>query len=97
MHIHSKNAFGCGAVFGVGFFREWFTANSRTRLRYIHAYAPNAAKTQYAGVQRRRAARKLVRRAHVNTIAAAWVITVPASACIAAVIFFALERLFGVV
>ena len=93
----SSTHIAVGAVFGVGFFREWFTANSKTRLRYIHAYAPNAAKTQYAGVQRRRAARKLVRRAHVNTIAAAWVITVPASACIAAVIFFALERLFGVV
>jgi PiT family inorganic phosphate transporter len=93
----SSTHIAVGAVFGVGFFREWFTANSRTRLRYIHAYAPNAAKTQYAGVQRRRAARKLVRRAHVNTVVAAWVITVPASAILAAVIFFALEHLFGVV
>ena len=93
----SSTHIAVGAVFGVGFFREWFTANSRTRLRYIHAYAPNAAKTQYAGVQRRRAARKLVRRAHVNTIVAAWVITVPASAILAAAIFFALEHLFGVV
>jgi PiT family inorganic phosphate transporter len=48
-------------------------------------------------VQRRSAARKLVRRAHVNTVVAAWVITVPASAILAAVIFFALEHLFGVV
>jgi PiT family inorganic phosphate transporter len=93
----SSTHIAVGAVFGVGFFREWFTANSKTRLRYIHAYAPNAAKTQYAGVQRRRAARKLVRRAHVNTVVAAWLITVPASAVLAAAIFFALEHLFGVV
>ncbi|MEO1966088.1 inorganic phosphate transporter [Hyphomonas sp.] len=93
----SSTHIAVGAVFGVGFFREWFTANSKTRLRYIHAYAPNAAKTQYAGVQRRKAARKLVRRAHVNTVVAAWLITVPASAVLAAAIFFALEHLFGVV
>jgi PiT family inorganic phosphate transporter len=93
----SSTHIAVGAVFGVGFFREWFTANSRTRLRYIHATAPNASKTQYAGVQRRKAARKLVRRAHVNTVVAAWIITVPASAVLAAAIFFALEHLFGVV
>ena len=93
----SSTHIAVGAVFGVGFFREWFTANSKTRLRYIHTVSPNAAKTQYAGVQRRKAARKLVRRAHVNTVVAAWLITVPASAVLAAGIFFALENLFGVV
>ena len=93
----SSTHIAVGAVFGVGFFREWFTANSRTRLRYIHARTPNGAQTQYAGVQRRAAARKLVRRAHVNTVVAAWVITVPASAILAAIIFFALEHLFKVV
>ena len=93
----SSTHIAVGAVFGVGFFREWFTANSRTRLRYIHARAPNGAQTRYAGVQRRRSARKLVRRAHVNTVVAAWVITVPASAALAAAIFIALEHLFRVV
>ncbi len=71
--------------------------DSRTRLRYIHATAPNASKTSMPACQRRKAARKLVRRAHVNTVVAAWIITVPASAVLAAAIFFALEHLFGVV
>ena len=93
----SSTHIAVGAVFGVGFFREWFTANSRTRLRYIHNRAPNGAQTQHAGVRRRVAARKLVRRAHVNTVVAAWVITVPASAGLAALIFIALEHLFRVV
>jgi len=93
----SSTHIAVGAVFGVGFFREWFTANSKTRLRYIHARAPNGAQTQHAGVRRRAAARKLVRRAHVNTVVAAWLITVPASAALAAAIFFALEHLFRVV
>lgn len=93
----SSTHIAVGAVFGVGFFREWFTANSRTRLRYIHARAPNNAQTPHAGLRRRAASRKLVRRAHVNTVVAAWVITVPASAGLAAAIFFALDHLFRVV
>ena len=93
----SSTHIAVGAVFGVGFFREWFTATSKTRLRYVHARVPNQAQTQHAGLRRRRAARKLVRRAHVNTIVAAWIITVPASAALAAAIFLALEHLFGIV
>ena len=39
--------------------------------------------------ERRR--RKLVRRSHFMTIVAAWIITVPASACLSAVAFFVLN------
>lgn len=93
----SSTHIAVGAVFGVGFFREWFTGHSKTRLTYVHAQAPNDAQTEFAGLSRRKATRKLVRRAHVNTIAAAWIITVPASATLAAGIFLALQHLFRIV
>ena len=41
--------------------------------------------------QEERRRRKLVRRSHVMTIAAAWVITVPASALMAAILFFTIR------
>ncbi|WEX11697.1 inorganic phosphate transporter [Chelativorans sp. AA-79] len=102
-----------GAVFGVGFFREWYTARSKRRRAYIerkYARSKNggAGKTAKraqpsggeedeelaAGLSREEVTRrKLVRRAHVRTIVAAWVLTVPASAVLAAGIFFALHLL----
>lgn len=93
----SSTHIAVGAVFGVGFFREWFTTHSKTRLTYVHARAPNGAQTEFAGVKRRTETRKLVRRAHVTSIAAAWIITVPASAALSAGIFFALRHLFRIV
>lgn len=93
----SSTHIAVGAVFGVGFFREWFTANSHTRLAYVHARSPNGAETEFSGLARRKAARKLVRRQHVNTIAAAWIITVPASATLAAGVYLALQHLFNII
>ncbi|KKN31797.1 hypothetical protein LCGC14_0820240 [marine sediment metagenome] len=37
---------------------------------------------------------EMVKRSHLVRIAAAWIITVPASACMAAVLFFTLRGLF---
>jgi PiT family inorganic phosphate transporter len=93
----SSTHIAVGAIFGVGFFREWFTANSKTRVTYVHAKSPNGAQTKFAGIARRKAARKLVRRGHVTSIAAAWIITVPASATLAAGIYLALQHLFRIV
>ena len=93
----SSTHIAVGAIFGVGFFREWFTANSKTRVAYVHTKSPNGAQTKFAGIARRKAARKLVRRAHVTSIAAAWIITVPASATLAAGIYLALQHLFRIV
>lgn len=93
----SSTHIAVGAVFGVGFFREWFTAHSRTRLAYVHTKSPNGAQTEFAGLNKRLATRKLVRRTHVTSIAAAWIITVPASAILAAGIYYALEHLFKIV
>jgi PiT family inorganic phosphate transporter len=81
-----------GAVFGVGFFREYYTTHSRRRRNYIRTHK------RYQHIRRgtlpdkdelRR--RKLVRRSHFIGIVAAWLITVPSAAGLAALIFFAVE------
>jgi PiT family inorganic phosphate transporter len=78
-----------GAVFGVGFFREYYTVNSRRRRNYIRTHK------RYKQVRRGVLAnpdelrrRKLVRRSHFLGIVAAWAITVPSAAGLAALIFF---------
>jgi inorganic phosphate transporter, PiT family len=85
----SSTHIAVGAVFGVGFYREWQTAR-RTHInhgRYAGAGKSNGGDNQSARAQRR----KLVRRSHLTTIAAAWVITVPASAVLAGTIFWVLQ------
>ncbi|WP_367718678.1 inorganic phosphate transporter [Nitratireductor sp. GISD-1A_MAKvit] len=92
-----------GAIFGVGFFREWYTAHSRRRRAYlerkgVRLKADNGSgegddidlelqKTSREEIARR----KLVRRAHVRTIVAAWVTTVPAAAVLSGGIFLILD------
>lgn len=80
----SSTHIAVGGVFGVGFYREWH-AERRARLLGIQKGKPVAPE------ERRR--RKLVRRSHFLTIAAAWVITVPLTALLAALIFFALNAI----
>lgn len=77
----SSTHIAVGAVFGVGFFREWH-ANRTVRATGIIKGKPVAAD------ERRR--RKLVRRMHFLSIAAAWVITVPLTAGFSALIFILL-------
>jgi PiT family inorganic phosphate transporter len=69
-----------GGVFGVGFFREWHTAR---RARHD----ANAVPMVEDASERRH--RRLVRRSHFMTVLAAWVITTPAAAALAAAIFTA--------
>lgn len=76
----SSTHIAVGAVFGVGFFREW---DAERRIRKARLAMPNRA--QYAPEERRR--RKLVRRSHFLTIIAAWLITVPAAAFLSGTIF----------
>ena len=83
-----------GAVFGVGFFREYYTANSRRRRHYIKTHKGYESYRRVSGRdgdELRR--RKLVRRSHFMGIVAAWVITVPSAAVLAALIFFGAEWL----
>lgn len=77
----SSTHIAVGAVFGVGFFREW---DAERRIRKARMSMPN--RPQYAREERRR--RKLVRRSHFTTIIAAWIITVPAAALLSGTIFF---------
>ncbi|MGB0411874.1 MAG: inorganic phosphate transporter [Pikeienuella sp.] len=87
----SSTHIAVGGVFGVGFFREWYTKNSKRRLAFAK---PGDAKKVKRLPPEEIKYRKLVRRSHFLTIAAAWVITVPASALMSALMFFALTAAF---
>ncbi|MBY6044745.1 inorganic phosphate transporter [Phaeobacter italicus] len=82
----SSTHIAVGAVFGVGFFREW---HMERRLKRTSANRP--AEKRIAPEERRR--RKLVRRSHFMTIVAAWVITVPAAALLSGCVFLVLSAI----
>ncbi|MBB3608408.1 inorganic phosphate transporter [Rhizobium sp. BK602] len=96
----SSTHIAVGSVFGVGFFREWYTSHSKRRLAYMRM------KAEAAGITDGEAAnanvhnpdevhrRRLVRRSHFMTIIAAWAITVPVSALLAATVYWAMVALF---
>ncbi|KAB2677444.1 MULTISPECIES: inorganic phosphate transporter [Brucella/Ochrobactrum group] len=81
----SSTHIAIGAIFGVGFFREWDTERRLKKAR--QALPPESIPVE----ERRR--RKLVRRSHALTIAAAWVVTVPAAAILSAILFALLNQL----
>ncbi|MBW3095909.1 inorganic phosphate transporter [Pseudohoeflea coraliihabitans] len=90
----SSTHIAIGAVFGVGFFREWYTSRSQRRADYVARRAadqsqPKAKKTSSEDQKHR----FLVRRAHFLTIVAAWLITVPAAAILSGILF-AIFRIF---
>lgn len=84
-----------GAVFGIGFFREWFTRHSKLRLEYVRK---KTGQTEFKAAVQRSADeiqhRRLVRRSHFLTIVAAWVVTVPASALLAALVYAVFAAIF---
>ncbi|WP_378945516.1 inorganic phosphate transporter [Paracoccus sp. R86501] len=84
----SSTHIAVGAIFGVGFFREW---DAERRLRRTQGDMPE--RPRVGSEERRR--RKLVRRSHVMTIAAAWVVTVPAAAALSAALFLGLSAIGG--
>ncbi|MGA0923852.1 MAG: inorganic phosphate transporter, partial [Lutimaribacter sp.] len=84
----SSTHIAVGAIFGVGFFREW---ESERRSKALNT-GPGRSKRL---AQEERSRRKLVRRSHFMTIVAAWVITVPAAAALSSVLFLALNAMFG--
>jgi len=89
----SSTHIAVGAVFGVGFYREWQTAR-RTHINHGR-YGEARKKIDLEDQAEKALRRKLVRRSHLMTIAAAWVITVPASAIVAGVIFWILQAVRG--
>ena len=86
----SSTHIAVGAVFGVGFFREYYTSR-RTHKNHGRFKQAQTANGGGRDISERTGRRKLVRRRHLLTIVAAWLITVPATAVAAAGIFFALR------
>lgn len=72
-----------GAVFGIGFYREWH------RNRYV-SQGGQLRKRNFLRNREERRRRLLVRRTALFSIIAAWIVTVPASALLAAALFNAL-------
>jgi PiT family inorganic phosphate transporter len=90
----SSTHIAIGAIFGVGFFREYYTAR-RKHINHGLYSKSRPAKPVEDGLDlvERARRRKLVRRSHLLTIVAAWLITVPATALLAAGVFFVLDWL----
>lgn len=82
----SSTHIAVGAIFGVGFYREWHAERRARALGLVKGkvVAPEE-----------RVRRKLVRRSHMLTVAAAWVITVPMTAFLAGLLFIGLRLLAG--
>lgn len=84
----SSTHIAVGAVFGVGFFREYYTSHSKRRRAYVRKHAGHASQVIGEGPSREEVRRrKLVRRSHFTVIIAAWLITVPAAAVLSALIY----------
>jgi PiT family inorganic phosphate transporter len=87
----SSTHIALGAVFGVGFLREFLENPNRRNRRPGHKL--NATSDDAFNSRGFRSVRRLVRRRYVTSIAAAWVITVPASAGLAAMVYGLLQLL----
>ena len=90
----SSTHIAIGAVFGVGYLREYITNTGvpnpavRPRALFLEPSRLNETPEQALVNYQKREKRKLVRRQHVLGIAAAWVITVPAAALLAAGLYW---------
>lgn len=91
-----------GAIFGVGMLRE-FLSNEIIRNPPLKVNVPEARSDQFNRTAQQavdrlkgRDKRRLVRRQHVLTIVAAWIITVPASALVSGLLYALMRLLAGV-
>ena len=92
----SSTHIAIGAVFGVGFLREFIANYGKSKLMR-GAIGNNVSSMNVAPsptIFEKTVKRKLVRRRHLMTIVAAWVITVPSAAILSGLIFFGLVTLF---
>ena len=97
----SSTHIAIGAVFGVGYLREFIInkgvpnpAISPRSLR-LEPSRLNATPEEAVVNYQKREKRRLVRRQHVFGIAAAWIVTVPAAAILAALCYFLMNALAG--
>jgi len=97
----SSTHIAVGGIFGVGFLREYYSrrdldfSSVPIHAKHVDPAALNTTPEQALSKERKSERRKLVRRQHVTSIAAAWIVTVPASAVIAAVLFWLLNWVVG--
>ncbi|MBT3306493.1 MAG: inorganic phosphate transporter, partial [Alphaproteobacteria bacterium] len=92
----SSTHIAVGAVFGVGFFREYHGSRGEHMGGYKKKDTERPpSKWDLLPTAEKARRKKLVRRQYLWSIAAAWVITVPLSAMFASVIFFAFKGAFG--
>jgi inorganic phosphate transporter, PiT family len=87
----SSTHIAVGAVFGVGFLREFLENPNKRKLRPGHKL--NATADEAFNSLNFKSVRRLVRRRFAVSIAAAWFITVPASALLAAAVYRILRLL----
>lgn len=97
----SSTHIAIGAVFGVGYLREYITNTGvpnpavKPRTMFLEPSQLNQTPEEALANYQKRERRKLVRRQHVLGIAAAWVITVPAAALLAALLYRLMLSLAG--
>ena len=97
----SSTHIAVGAVFGVGFLREGFSnqglRNKAVSPEGVFLKTDHLNRTPEEAIAnfQKRQRRYLVRRQHALSIAAAWVITVPAAGAIAALVYWAAVMLFS--
>ncbi|WP_108396524.1 inorganic phosphate transporter [Devosia submarina] len=97
----SSTHIAVGGIFGVGFLREYYSRKDLDfsavpiHAKHVDPATLNATPEDALSKERKTERRKLVRRQHVTSIAAAWIITVPASAALAAVLFWLLRLTIG--
>ncbi|ADE87194.1 inorganic phosphate transporter [Rhodobacter capsulatus] len=82
----SSTHIAVGGVFGVGFYREW---HAERRARLLGLQKGKVVPPE------ERSRRLLVRRSHITTVVAAWIITVPASAVLSAGLYWLMNALDG--
>jgi len=84
----SSTHIAVGAVFGVGFFREYYITHSRVRREYLERKGvPPAKDLEVKRDAPELIRRKLVRRQHFTVVVAAWLITVPAAGALSAILY----------
>lgn len=97
----SSTHIAIGAVFGVGYLREYISNTGvpnpavKPRAMFLEPSQLNQTPEEALANYQKRERRKLVRRQHVLGIAAAWVVTVPAAALLAALLYRLMLSLAG--
>jgi PiT family inorganic phosphate transporter len=97
----SSTHIAVGAIFGVGFLRE-FTTNRgipnpavQPRTLFLQTSRLNKTPEEALGNFQKREKRRLVRRQHVIGIGAAWVITVPAAGLLSALLYLLMSAVMA--